>query len=75
MTRYAAQTDAPSDRSRAEIERTLQRYGADQFIYGWEAKQALIGFRANGKQVNFYATGLMPALLPALPAHQEDHSR
>ena len=53
MTRYAAQTDVPSDRSRTEIERTLSRYGADQFIYGWEMTQAVIGFRAHAKQVRF----------------------
>src|SRR5215831_5864853 len=53
MTRYAATTEVPSDRSRAEIERTLQRYGADQFMYGWETRQAVIAFRAHGKQVRF----------------------
>ena len=31
---YAQQTQVSTDKSRAEIERTLQRYGADQFMYG-----------------------------------------
>jgi hypothetical protein len=33
--RYAENTEVPSDRSRAEIERTLTRYGATSFAYGW----------------------------------------
>jgi hypothetical protein len=53
MTRYAAQTTVSSDQSRAEIERTLRRYGADQFMYGWEETQAVIAFRANGRQIKF----------------------
>lgn len=32
MTRYAESTTVSSDTSRAEIERTLTRYGADQFM-------------------------------------------
>ena len=53
MTRYAENTAVPSDRSRAEIERTLTRYGADQFMYGWGDGNAIIAFRADGRQVKF----------------------
>lgn len=53
MTKYAEQTSVPSDRSRAEIEATLRRYGADQFMYGWDREQALICFRAENRQVRF----------------------
>ena len=42
---YAKDTSVPMDRSKAEIERTLSRYGADQFIYGWDKNCAIIGFR------------------------------
>lgn len=31
---YAENTSVSSEKSRAEIERTLQKYGADQFMYG-----------------------------------------
>lgn len=41
---YAAQTTVSVEKSRAEIERTLQRYGASQFIYGWDQEVAVIGF-------------------------------
>lgn len=44
MTRYAAKTSVPVERSRHEIESTLARYGAQQFMYGWDAVGALIAF-------------------------------
>ena len=53
MSRYAANTDVSSDRSRAEIERTLERYGADQFFYGWQDGAATIGFRMHDRRVQF----------------------
>jgi hypothetical protein len=54
---YASGTSVTVDRSRAEIESLLRRYGADQFVSGWEAgRRALIGFRAHGKQVRFELT-------------------
>lgn len=51
MARYAESTTVPADKSRAEIERTLQRYGADMFMYGWETDRAAIMFRAHGRHV------------------------
>lgn len=51
MPTYAAKTDVSVSRSRDEIERTLTRYGAQQFAYGWSNDQAMIGFTANGRQV------------------------
>lgn len=53
MSRYAENTQVPSDRSRNEIERTLARYGAEQFMYGWQADEAVIAFRASGRHVQF----------------------
>ena len=52
-TRYAENTSVPADRSRAEIERTLQRYGAEGFMYGWEAHQAVIQFKASDRYIRF----------------------
>lgn len=49
--KYAAGTDVPSDRSRAEIERTLERYRADAFAYAWEGQRAVITFRIRGRVV------------------------
>lgn len=36
MSRYAAGTAVPMERSRLEVERTLQRYAATGFAYAWE---------------------------------------
>lgn len=51
--RYAEGTQVSTDRSRGEIEATLRRYGADQFVSGWDASRAMLGFRANGRHVRF----------------------
>jgi hypothetical protein len=53
MSRYAADTTVPADRSRAEIERTLTRYNARGFMYGWDETRAVLGFIAAGRQVRF----------------------
>ena len=51
--RYAESTTVPSDRSRAEIEKTLARYGATTFQYGWQQDRAAIGFVMSGRQIRF----------------------
>jgi len=53
MSKYAENTEVPVDRSKAEIEKTLMRYGADQFVYGTMIGRAMIAFRANAKFVRF----------------------
>jgi hypothetical protein len=53
VNRYAADTSVDSTRSRGEIERTLARYGATQFAYGWNPEHAMIGFVAKDRQVRF----------------------
>jgi len=37
---YAEDTRVPIERSRSEIERTLERYGATAFSYGWDEQRA-----------------------------------
>lgn len=58
--RYASTTDVSSSRSREEIERTLIRYGASGFAYGWsdDTAQAVIGFKMRDRQMRF----LLPML-------------
>lgn len=41
---YAQNTRVSIDRTRSEIERTLQRFGASEFVSGWRAGIAVIGF-------------------------------
>jgi hypothetical protein len=48
----------PADRSRAEIESTLRRYGATKFAYGWEEgdageQVAQLVFEAHARRVRF----------------------
>ena len=49
MAKYAENTAVSSGESRNEIERTLVRFGASQFIYGWKDEAAVIGFTMNGR--------------------------
>lgn len=42
MRRYAQNTSVPVDRSRAEIERVLVRYGASGFGYSWERREVAV---------------------------------
>lgn len=53
MPTYASQTTVSSEKSRAEIERTLARYGASSFMYGWDQNHALIAFEMNGRRLKF----------------------
>jgi len=50
---YAEGTSVPTERSRAEIETMLRKYGAAQFVSGWDADRAVIGFSAQGRQLRF----------------------
>ena len=49
--RYARRTKVPIETSRAEIERVLMKYGADQFLYGRDEGKVMIGFRMSGLAV------------------------
>lgn len=51
---YAADTKVPIERSGAEIERLLARYGATSFISGWDERGATIGFAARGRRIKFH---------------------
>jgi len=52
-SRYAQDTEVPSDRSRAEIEATLRRYNATAFGYGWDTGAATIMFEIAGRRVRY----------------------
>jgi hypothetical protein len=56
MGKYAEKTEVTQEGSRAEIEATLHRYGADAFSYGWELGRAVIAFRAQDRHVRFEIT-------------------
>jgi hypothetical protein len=56
---YANQTTVDPQKSRAEIEKTLARYGATGFAYGSEIGRAMIGFQTKDRRIRF--------LLPLVP--------
>lgn len=53
MSRYASETEVPAERSRQEIERTLLKYGATSFVYGFQLATAVIMFEMNGRRIKF----------------------
>lgn len=50
---YAENTCVPVERSRAEIERLLTKYGADEFMSGSKPTMAMLQFRLNDRMVRF----------------------
>ena len=50
---YAAETIVPVERSRAEIEKILERFGADQFGYAASSTHAQVMFRCHGRTIRF----------------------
>lgn len=53
MSTYAKDTSVSVSRSKAEIEQTVERYGAWQFNSGWSGDRAVIGFTMEGRLVRF----------------------
>lgn len=53
MTRFAENTSVSVEKSRGEIERTLQRYGASGFMYGWQGNRAAIQFDMHKRRIKF----------------------
>lgn len=51
--RFAEKTEVPTEKSRAEIEGTLRRYGATGFLSGWDGNKAFVAFMMEGRQVKF----------------------
>ena len=67
---YAANTTVSPEKSKAEIETLLRRYGADQFVSGWGGDKALIGFRAAGRNIRFELTLPSPTDPRFKPKHR-----
>lgn len=53
MAQYAQGTTVSAARSRAEIEETLERFGATGFMSGQQDRQALVMFEARGRRIMF----------------------
>jgi hypothetical protein len=53
MAKFASQTTVPVEKSRAEVERELVRFGASGFTSGWQENRALIEFVYKSKKIRF----------------------
>jgi hypothetical protein len=63
---YAKDTEVSVEKSRAEIESILKRYGASHFAYMTEPTRAVIAFRAKDRNIRF---DLPLPLLRGFPPH------
>lgn len=50
---FATDTTVPVERSKAEIERLLGRYGASRFMSGWDGDTAALGFVLGNRTIRF----------------------
>lgn len=55
---YASGTSVSVERTKSEIELTLRRYGATQFVSGWDSDQgrAYVGFHVSERTIKFVLT-------------------
>ncbi len=53
MGRFAIETNVPVEKSKAEIETLVKRYGATEFTSGWKQESSMIGFRLKELFVRF----------------------
>lgn len=53
MSLYAQHTIVSSDKSKNEIEQTLRRYGAEEFVSGWDLDKAVIMFKMENRRIKF----------------------
>lgn len=51
--KYAKNTEVSAEKSRAEIEKTLTRYGAVAFGYAWEGTYAIVMFQMHQRRLKF----------------------
>jgi hypothetical protein len=51
MSSYAKNTSVSVEKSKAEIEKTIRRFGAEQFVSGWDRERAYIGFVYKGRKI------------------------
>ncbi|MCC6490696.1 MAG: hypothetical protein IT364_24635 [Candidatus Hydrogenedentes bacterium] len=56
MGKYGVDTSVSVERSIAEIQSTLQRYGADGFLHGWKGETAMVQFEMCERRVRFQLT-------------------
>ena len=59
--KYATTTAVPVEKTKAEIEGLLRKYGATAFVSGWDPTQAAIQFEMQGRRIMM----VMPQPIPS----------
>lgn len=54
MTQYASRTETPVEKSKADIEKVLVKYGASAFGYSWEHRRAVVQFKAHDRFIRLF---------------------
>jgi hypothetical protein len=54
MAQFAKETTVSASDTQKEIERTLRRYGATSFGYGWDETTAVIAFKIKERQIKLF---------------------
>ena len=52
-SKFASSTSVSVERSRAEIEAVLKKYGATKFASGWDQDKAVIAFEMQARRIRF----------------------
>jgi hypothetical protein len=53
MGKYAETTSVSVGKTKADIEDIIQKYGADQFVSGYQGNKAAVGFTLCNRQIRF----------------------
>lgn len=53
MSKFASNTDVPVERSNSEIKRTLEKYGAMEFMFGQTSDKAIVAFKFKERAIRF----------------------
>jgi hypothetical protein len=64
---YATRTRVPVEKSRAEIERTVRKYGASGFVSGWQGDRVKIEFLCRNRHIRM----VMSEPAPEQPRRQK----
>lgn len=75
MSRFAENTSVSTEKSRAEIETVLRRYGATGFLSGYDTDKAFIAFMMKDRHVKFFMKTPDPAERRFTHSHRGTHKR
>lgn len=74
---YAERTEVPVERTKAEIERLVTRYGARRYQTGWDDERglALVMFDMEGRRVRFVLGLPEPSAYATTRAYEQERRR